>query len=123
MTVEVSGTAGSLSQGPLDNRSPSRRGWVSTCSNAVDFLYIQLWVIDANWHHIHNVCYGRLTPIGVNATFLAFFVHSTSVQCPMFGLWLAADHRYLVVALGCAGSNQVGVTKDLQPCWVDSNGD
>ena len=55
-------------------------------------------------------------PIGIKAAFLAFIVHSTGLQCPMSGLWLAADHRYSVMASSRANSNEVGLTKDLYEC-------
>ena len=54
----------------------------------------RLWAIDANWRHIRNVRYGRLTPIGVKAVFFAFFVHSARLLRSTSGLWLAADRRY-----------------------------
>ena len=52
-------------------------------------------------------------PIGVKAALVAFFVLSASVQRLTSGLWLAADHRYSVMAIGRASSNQVGGTKDF----------
>ena len=57
-------------------------------------LFSRLWAIDANWRHIRNVCYRRLTPNGVKAVFFAFFVHSARLLRSTSGLWLAADRRY-----------------------------
>ena len=54
----------------------------------------RLWAIDANWRHIRNVRYRRLTPNGVKAVFFAFFVHSARLLRSTSGLWLAADRRY-----------------------------
>ena len=39
----------------------------------------------------------------------AFILHSAKVQPPTSGLWLAADRHFSVMALDCAGINQVGV--------------
>ena len=57
-------------------------------------VFNQLWAIDANWRHIRNVRYRRLTPNGVKAVFFAFFVHSARLLRSTSGLWLAADRRY-----------------------------
>ena len=57
-------------------------------------LFNRLWAIDANWRHIHNVRYRRLTPNGVKAVFFVFFVHSARLLRSTSGLWLAADRRY-----------------------------
>ena len=54
----------------------------------------RLWAIDANWRHIRNVRYRRLTPNGVKAVFFAFFVHSARLLRSTSCLWLAADRRY-----------------------------
>ena len=47
-----------------------------------------------------------------------------SLKCPTSGLWLPADHCYLVMASGRAGSNQVGGIKE-RPSEMqgDCNGD
>ena len=71
----------------------------------VEFIKYTLTVIDANWRHIRNVRYGRLTPNGVKANFFPFFVHSARLLRSTSGLWLAADRRYSVMASGRAGSN------------------
>ena len=60
----------------------------------VSRFFNRLWAIDANWRHIRNVRYRRLTPNGVKAVFFAFFVHSARRLRSTSGLWLAADRRY-----------------------------
>ena len=70
-----------------------------------------LWAIDANWHHIHNVRYGRLTPNGVKATFSCFSCLALG-YCA--GLWLATNPRYSVMASGRAIINYVGVTETIK---------
>ena len=70
----------------------------------IDVLVTIFMAIDANWRHIRNVCYGRLTPNGVKFTFFPFFVHSTRLLRSTSGLWLAADRRYSVMASGCTSS-------------------
>ena len=66
----------------------------------------QLWAIDANWrHNIRNVRYGRLTPDGVKAAFSPFLVLSVRILCSIFGLLLATNRRYSVMASGRAISN------------------
>ena len=65
------------------------------CVNTCTYTPVnRLWAIDANWRHIRNVRYRRLTPNGVKAVFFAFFVHSARLLRSTSGLWLAADRRY-----------------------------
>ena len=49
-----------------------------------------------------NLCQSRL------------FKFFAKVQPPTSGLWLAADHRYSVMASSSTGSNQVEVTKSFR---------
>ena len=65
----------------------------------------RLWAIDANWRHIRNIRYGRLTPNGVKAAFSPFFVLSDRILRSTSGLWLATNRRYSVVASGRTISN------------------